>query len=422
MFQQPGDARYVCPRCDVALDRAEGPAGRVYVCPACAGRLVGTAVVRRAVDRKAYMAIWQAVQSEQAVDGPPCPVCERAMREVSGRRGQAVLTVDGCPTCSMLWFDAGELEQLPPPPLSLPPEPKDRPLPPAARQVIAEMEAAYIAQREATSFQQGDGPDEVWKYIPALLGMPVEADSTDLRSFPWVTVSVSVLIALVSILALASRWHGVVPGLTLVPANVGATVALTWFTHCFLHADGWHLVGNLYFLLLFGRRVEDALGSGRYALLLLGSAWVAGVVHMLFNWGDTIPVIGASGAVSGVLASSIVAWPNSRYMLFIGPVYWLRTALGHFWLVPAWVMGLLWLLLQGVHVAQWQGGYGRVAVWSHLGGTAAGVIAWAVWRELLAAHKPSWQTALDNPYERYRAALAEEEGEAEAPPTAPSPS
>jgi membrane associated rhomboid family serine protease len=147
---------------------------------------------------------------------------------------------------------------------------------------------------------------------------------------------------------------------------------LPLITSMFLHGGWLHLIGNMWFLWLFGDNVEDRLGRIRFSVLYLGSGLAAGVSQLLVNWGDSMPIIGASGAVAGVLGGYMVTYPYARVRTLVPFFYF-------FWPVvelPAFVLLGLWLVMQFFQgtVAAATPGSSNVAWWAHVGGFLAGIL------------------------------------------------
>lgn len=149
---------------------------------------------------------------------------------------------------------------------------------------------------------------------------------------------------------------------------------LTVLTHQFLHGGVLHVLGNMWFLWIFGRAVEDRLGSGRYLIFYLLSGVAAAGAQMVVDPGATVPMLGASGAISGVLGAYLVLFP-SAWVWSLVP--WLVPIVP----VPAIVFLVLWFVAQTLAGldAMAAGASGGVAWWAHAGGFLAGVamIAWA---------------------------------------------
>ncbi len=162
----------------------------------------------------------------------------------------------------------------------------------------------------------------------------------------------------------------VVFGLKQLPASVAAVPApLSLFTSMFLHGGWMHLIGNMWYLWIFGDNIEHAMGRVRFLLFYMFSGLAASLCHGLANPGSTIPTIGASGAISGVLGAYVLLYPRAQVLVLI-PLG-ILTRLIH---VPAVLALGLWFLLQlfsGTLSASQGGG---VAWWAHVGGFIAGML------------------------------------------------
>ena len=170
---------------------------------------------------------------------------------------------------------------------------------------------------------------------------------------------------------------GVVPSVltggdfTVPRSALGAAGALvTPFTSMFLHGGVMHIAGNMWFLHVFGDNVEDALGRGRFVVFYVLSGLIAVVAQVAVDPTSTIPMVGASGAISGVLAGYVRLYPKARVLTLV-PIFILL----HFMEVPAYVFIVLWFglqLFQGVASLGSVGG--GVAFFAHIGGFVAGLV------------------------------------------------
>ena len=150
--------------------------------------------------------------------------------------------------------------------------------------------------------------------------------------------------------------------------HVGFEAAfLPLITSMFLHSGFLHLAGNMLFLWIFGDNVEDTFGHLPYLFFYLVCGLGAGLLHVLFNLGSTIPALGASGAISGVMGAYMVLYPRERILtlvfIFVVPI-------------PAVFILGYWFLLQflaGID-ALGTSAKGGVAVWAHVGGFLLGVL------------------------------------------------
>ncbi len=174
------------------------------------------------------------------------------------------------------------------------------------------------------------------------------------------------------------------PGYGLVSTRLAldpAGEAFTIFTSMFMHANLVHLAGNMWFLWIFGGNVEDALGHLRYLLFYLGGGVIAAIVQVLTTLGSPIPMVGASGAIAAVTGAYMVLYPRSP-ILILNPIPLLWLLFGLTLVVPAWfVAGEFFVLnlltgVQTLHIqATDQVAEGGVAVFAHIGGFIAGLIA-----------------------------------------------
>ena len=170
------------------------------------------------------------------------------------------------------------------------------------------------------------------------------------------------------------REHGLVPSQVLATGRLPALPVLPDFlTSMFLHAGLLHLLGNIWYLWIFGDNVEDRLGHGRFLIFYLLCGLCAGALHVALNARSGIPTIGASGAVAGVLGAYLVSFPRATVLTFV-PYFF-------FWGViielPAVVLLGLWFIFQflsGVSAVGSLKVQGGVAWWAHIGGFLAGII------------------------------------------------
>ena len=229
-----------------------------------------------------------------------------------------------------------------------------------------------------------DEPDAEWKTLPAIFGLPVETDTVEHARPPYATWLLALIIAAVS-LAAFSDLSAFIANYGFIPREAFRHGGATWLTSFFLHGGVIHLLGNLYFLLIFGDNVEDHLGKWRYALLLLVATLAGDAVHFLAGPTSTIPCVGASGGISGVIMFYALKFPRARLsFLWRGRHYW-SYSWGYDWMqLPAWFAMVLWVGIQLFLVSSQMKGFTNVAGTAHLGGAAAGFICWLVWRNHLS--------------------------------------
>jgi membrane associated rhomboid family serine protease len=148
---------------------------------------------------------------------------------------------------------------------------------------------------------------------------------------------------------------------------------LTIFTSMFLHGGWIHIIGNMWFLWIFGDNVEDYLGHFKYLIFYLLCGFAAALTHIVLNFGSEIPTVGASGAISGVMGAYILLYPRAKVLTLVVLIVFFT-----FWWIPAWVFLGYWFLMQfltgAATIAETTQATGGVAVWAHVGGFVAGII------------------------------------------------
>ena len=165
--------------------------------------------------------------------------------------------------------------------------------------------------------------------------------------------------------------YGAVPGeiasFTDFPPLVPFPILLTLITSMFIHGGFFHLIGNMLFLWIFGDNVEDAMGPFRFALFYFLAGVAGASLQIVANSGSGTPMIGASGAIAGVMAAYLLLYPNSNIVTLI-PIFFFFT----FVQIPAVIMVGLWFLFELIRAAGNQ--VGNVARLAHVGGFIAGLL------------------------------------------------
>jgi membrane associated rhomboid family serine protease len=277
------------------------------------------------------------------------------------------LELDACKTCGAVWFDPQEFETVPEGAIASTHEVRLR---------GAEALGTYRLEQLKEKGVTDSAPDETWKWIPALFGFPVEAEVNPVTRLPWVTWSLAVVILAISVGAFFDL-DNVVERFGFIPAAAWRYGGLTSLTSFFLHGGILHLVGNLYFFLIFGDNVEDYLGRWRYVLLILASTLTGDLTYALAQPHSTLPAIGASGGISGIIVFYALEFPQARLGFLFGYFLYFR------WIqMPAWGALVLWVLMQFIGAAMQLGGFSNVAATAHLGGAAAGFALWYWWRKI----------------------------------------
>jgi membrane associated rhomboid family serine protease len=167
---------------------------------------------------------------------------------------------------------------------------------------------------------------------------------------------------------------GVVPREYTAVRDLPPTIPLpfwsTLFTSMFLHGGWMHLFGNMLYLWIFGDNIEKVMGAGRFFIFYIVCGLAASFTHIAFGGGSTVPAVGASGAISGVLGAYLVLFPRNQVRVLTR---------GGIMSVPAIVVLGLWIVIQAISgigsmANTTETGGGGVAYMAHIGGFVAGLI------------------------------------------------
>lgn len=207
-------------------------------------------------------------------------------------------------------------------------------------------------------------------------------DTAQSRSFPivtWLIIVANVAAFLLEVtlgqaeLGRFTRTWGMVPARLL--GNIGLGQIATIFTSMFLHGGWFHLISNMWALYIFGDNVEDRMGHVRFLLFYLLCGVAAAAAHVWTGPESVVPVIGASGALSGILGAYLILFPTARVITLVPLLF-----LPWFVEIPAVLYLVIWFVSQlfnglfSLGAAGTVAAYGGVAWWAHVGGFVAGLV------------------------------------------------
>ena len=192
--------------------------------------------------------------------------------------------------------------------------------------------------------------------------------------FNWMIVGLNVLVFLYELKLGGAGLEGFIRAWALIPNRLMSDPQVAWvtmFTSMFLHGGWFHLVSNMWVLLIFGDNIEDRLGGIQYLFFYLFSGLAAALLQTYILQGSNQPMIGASGAIAGVLGAYLILFPYARIASLV-PIFFIFTIIEIpatifllFWFVSQLFSG--WLALQG-------GGSSGIAWWAHIGGFLYGLV------------------------------------------------
>jgi membrane associated rhomboid family serine protease len=207
-------------------------------------------------------------------------------------------------------------------------------------------------------------------------------DSIKSRTFPYVNYAIIAICALVFAyeLAIGDRLDHLLMTMGVTPSRVAGSVfegrfsfrpVVTLFTSMFLHGGWMHLIGNMLYLYIFGDNVEDRLGHGGYAAFYLLAGVGAGLTEVYFQQESIIPLIGASGAIAGVLGAYFLLYPRARVLTIIPLfIFFPIVEVSAFFYLGFW---FLLQFLQG-YLTAGASASGGIAWWAHAGGFVVGAL------------------------------------------------
>ena len=213
--------------------------------------------------------------------------------------------------------------------------------------------------------------------------IPLRDNSAPRRLTPANTILIAAnLAAFIYELSLGPRVVDFAGRFAMVPAAVTNSLsmrslgdslrpAMTIMTSIFLHGGVWHVVGNMLYLFIFGAAVEYRMGTSRYAAFYFASGIAAALATILIAPESRVPVIGASGAIAGVLGAYFIFYPRGRIMTIL-PIFVFIQVVE----IPAVIYLLLWFAIQlyaGIYAGQQGASMGGVAWWAHVGGFLFGI-------------------------------------------------
>ena len=293
-----------------------------------------------------------------------CPRCQKPMAAgIFGKTSN--IELDRCPQCSGQWADGGELSAL----VEYLHDPGESQRMQKLGEAIADTVKKRQALKDLTELGR-HGKQRVLMgslFLPKII-LPL-GTSVGVSRFPVVTACLVLVNILIFVLqSVSGNLVSTFMTFGLTPARIAEGKNL-WgiFTHMFLHGGLLHLLGNMFFLWIFARAIEDTIGRWKFlgGYLLMGLT--AGLAFLLSNLDGKMPGVGASGAISGILGAFLVFYPYSTITTFV-----IQTIL----YIPTWLYVGVWIGFQFLYLAIYSafGGCSCVAISAHIGGFFAGVI------------------------------------------------
>ncbi|MBN2362061.1 MAG: rhomboid family intramembrane serine protease [Deltaproteobacteria bacterium] len=328
-----------CPRCSFALTPTMQGNIELDHCDRCGGNFLDPGETRQIFGEDAEPSAWVAKNFARSLGASKlrCPAAHGPLEAFELRFAGQQVVVDVCPKCKGLWLDRNEGKEL-------------------AIIVEAERDAERLAESSAGG---------VKTYLFQLFtGFPLEVYNP-VRRRPWM-LYLMLLVILAAFGAELTFGRQFVEHWWLDPGKLAHGDQI-WgiVTYGLLHAGIVHLIGNVYFMWVFGDNVEDALGKLGFSAVFFLASIAGGLLHVFTSVGHPIPVLGASGGIAGLLAAYLVLFPRTKL--------WIVFFFIRFKLSVLWYFGI-WIGLQFLYASL---GMPGIAWYAHIGGFfCGGLVAW----------------------------------------------
>lgn len=203
-------------------------------------------------------------------------------------------------------------------------------------------------------------------------------DENPTHSFPFITIMIIIANAFIFYVEITApnmeefvMQHGLIPKSflqDLLHFRVENSI-FDLFSSMFLHGGFFHIISNMWFFWIFGNNVEDAMGHFRFLVFYLLCGIGAGLSQILMNINSTIPMVGASGAISGVIGAYFLLYPGARILTLVFVFYFIRLIY-----IPAGIFIIFWFVMQVISSFTLGHEGGGIAWYAHIGGFITGVL------------------------------------------------
>jgi len=354
-----------CPVCKIPLQHHIIHKKMVYKCSSCQGHLVSITNLRnQCEDQSLINDLWNRARENKDLLGKRCPYCGKPMATEQLPSDIGNHKLDICTHCMCLWFDATELKALK---LKEEKELTEDDL--IEKKYGKELLAMKLElnKMDQESKEEKDPPSAANIGL-AILGLPYEVGEKKIKNRPITTWALVAVMFFAFILSIIHK--DIIYTFGFIPELLFRNFGLTMITSFFLHGSLWHLISNTYFFIVFGDNVEDRLGHYAFFFMIFIAHFSGLLLHALFDPNGDIPLIGASGGISAVLAFYAISFPNKKIGFLFRIMYFFR-----FMKLPAWLYFGFWIVIQIIMSMFQTTGYGgSVSALGHLGGIIVGFI------------------------------------------------
>lgn len=374
-----------CPKCRTELEIFARNGKEIYVCPSCLSALVPeesslkilkhfcnqeiiNQLISNLLDDSLFDNVKRMLTAEENL---ACPKCKSYMHHYDFNR-KLRFYVNRCISCGAIWLNPMQM------PLVSIAFIENNPDDLNFKKSINNL-YEMLAKRKA---KRGRSFDEIiapYAVISGLVPAIPVGDNILTKTKPFATRAL--IIACSSVFVLQIAVEEILPSFSLIADKIAQGEWYRLITHAFLHGGIFHILGNMFFLRIFGRSVEDELGWKKYLSLFILGAVVSGVFFMATTVKKDIPCVGASGAISAIVGAYLILFPKAKLRFnIVHPITFQKVA-------AAEVSGMYYILswiMMNVFFGMLQSGSETVGVayWGHIGGFIAGIIFAEVYKNL----------------------------------------
>ncbi|MFB3897274.1 MAG: rhomboid family intramembrane serine protease [bacterium] len=366
-----------CPACATELTKSKSFDGLIDKCPQCHGIWLDSgnllysvvALVENQAPKAPLPVLFKSrmVVPANAVDETlrQCPRCKQTLTKINYGYDSNVF-IDKCPACQGIWVDESELRDIA---QHLKVDPRVTEI---GKEILESNQTSKDIQSLAEIGDTLNGNATALAFMPKIV-LPL-GDKLSTARFPVVNISIIGITVLTFIYQISRGADGVtfIDQFGRIPVRIMQGEAFyTLITSVFLHRSFLHLLGNMFFLWIFGDNVEDRIGHLGYLGFYLTCGIAAGFMHIYFYPTSELPSIGASGAISGIMSAYLVFYPYSKIKTY----FW-----GRIINIPAVLWLGTWFLLQVIYgILYYMVGGSNIGWFAHIGGFIfGGIVAYLI--------------------------------------------
>ncbi len=374
-----------CPKCSSELEIFAGSGKEVYVCPSCLCALLPQESSVKALKHFCSQEIMSQLISDlledsffdnakrmlAAEENFACPKCKSYMRQYDFN-GQLRFSVNKCVSCGAIWVNQTQM------PLVSVAFLEDNPEDANFKKSINNL-YEMLAKRKVRKVKSFDEIIAPFAVITGLAAAIPTSDNVLTKTKPYATRAL--IIGCVTVFVFQFAFKEILTSFSLYADKVTQGEWYRLITSAFLHGNIFHILGNMFFLYIFGKSVEDELGWKKYFSLFAVGAVVSGIFFMATTIKKDIPCVGASGAISAIIGAYLILFPkaNLRFSV-VHPVTFQKlasTQISSLYYILSWI-------IMNVFFGALQSGSKTVGIayWGHIGGFITGVIFIEVYKNL----------------------------------------